>query len=67
MRAAALLVIFILSLLTAPLAVEAQQAGKVYRVCILRLVQPDAPQVEAFRQALRQFGYVDLKELDEEG
>jgi putative ABC transport system substrate-binding protein len=47
-------------LLTAPLAAEAQQAGKVYRVGLLwesPAVFPDA--IEAFRQGLRDLGYVE--------
>ena len=47
------------ALLSAPLAAEAQQAGKVYRVGFLwesPAVFPDA--IEAFRQGLRDLGYV---------
>ena len=47
-------------LLTAPLAAEAQQAGKVYCVGFLwdsPAVFPDA--IEAFRQGLRDLGYVE--------
>jgi hypothetical protein len=39
------------------LAVEAQQAGKVYRIGVL--ASGDSPTWEAFRQALRQLGYVE--------
>ncbi len=46
-----------LALLAAPLAAEAQQAGKVYRIGVLALA--DSPGWEAFRQALRQLGYVE--------
>jgi len=56
------LVGFTASLLTAPLAAEAQQAGKAYRIGILspfsRSFGP-APSFEAFRQTLRELGYVD--------
>src|SRR5262249_28218728 len=56
------LVGFTASLLTAPLAAEAQQAGKTYRIGILspfsRSFGP-APSFEAFRQTLRELGYVD--------
>jgi len=48
------------SLLAAPLAAEAQQAGKVYRVGFLwdsPTVFPDA--IEAFRRGLRDLGYVE--------
>ena len=44
-------------LLAAPLAVEAQPAGKVYRIGVL--AGEDSPSWEAFRQALRQLGYVE--------
>ena len=51
-------------LLTAPLAAEAQQAGKVYRVGFLW----DSPAafldaIEAFRQGLRDLGYVEGRNL----
>jgi putative ABC transport system substrate-binding protein len=46
-----------------PFAVEAQQTGKVYRVGVLRLGQADAPQVEAFRQGLRQLGHAEGQNL----
>jgi putative ABC transport system substrate-binding protein len=51
-------------LLTAPLAAEAQQAGKVYRVGFLwdsPAVFPDA--IEAFRQGLRDLGYVEGRNI----
>src|SRR5262245_17598252 len=47
-------------LLAAPLAVEAQEAGKVWRIGVL---SPGAPgrsaPLEAFRQGLRELGYVE--------
>jgi len=51
-------------LLTAPIAAEAQQAGKVYRVGFLW----DSPAafldaIEAFRQGLRDLGYVEGRNL----
>jgi putative ABC transport system substrate-binding protein len=46
-------------LLAVPLAAEAQQAGKVYRIGFLRLGQPNKDWVEAFQQGLRERGYVD--------
>src|SRR5216683_5007393 len=48
-------------LLAAPLAAEAQSAGKVPRIGVLVPVEPDDPKepnVSAFRQALRDLGYV---------
>ena len=52
-------------LLAAPLAAEAQQTGKVYRVgIILGGGRPDTVQVaEAFRQGLRDLGYVEGRNL----
>ena len=49
-------------LLAAPLAGEAQQAGKVHRVGILTLVSAP-PFEEVFRQSLRDRGYLDGQNL----
>jgi putative ABC transport system substrate-binding protein len=49
-------------LLAAPLAAEAQQAGKVPRLGVLVVSEPESPtepNVGAFRQGLRDLGYVD--------
>jgi len=48
-----------LALLAAPLAVEAQQPGKVYRIGFLRGGQPPTVWVDGFQQGLRERGYVD--------
>jgi putative ABC transport system substrate-binding protein len=51
-----------LSLLAAPLASEAQQAGKVYRIGLLDYSAPDSARLAwwtAFRQQMRQLGYVE--------
>ena len=48
-------------LLAAPLAAEAQQPGKVWRVGVLLAF--DSPNVEAFRQELRKLGYVEGRNL----
>ena len=47
-------------LLVAPLAAEAQQAGKVYRIGYLGTSSLSLEQhlVEAFRQRLRELGYI---------
>ena len=48
-------------LVAAPLAAEAQQTGKVYRVGFLwdsPTMFPDA--IEAFRRGLRDLGYVEV-------
>ena len=47
-------------LLTAPLVAEAQPAGKVYRIGVLETkVALNAANLEAFRQGLRELGYVE--------
>jgi putative ABC transport system substrate-binding protein len=48
-----------LGLLTAPLAAEAQPAGKVYRIGFLRAGPPPKTWVEAFQQGLQERGYID--------
>jgi ABC-type uncharacterized transport system substrate-binding protein len=55
-----------LSILVAPLAAEGQQATKVYRIGWLSpgFPRPDHdPPVDAFRQGLREFGYVEGQNL----
>jgi ABC-type uncharacterized transport system substrate-binding protein len=54
---AALLLAVTLGLLAAPLAAEAQQPSKVPRLGVL--VNADSARIEAFRQGLREHGYVD--------
>lgn len=48
-----------------PLALRAQQAGKVYRIGFLGLVSAttQAKRVEALREGLRQFGYVEGRNI----
>ena len=46
-------------LLAAPLAAEAEQAGKTPLIGFLRSGSPPDPFVEAFRQGLRELGYVE--------
>jgi putative tryptophan/tyrosine transport system substrate-binding protein len=61
-----LLVTLTLGFLVAPLAAEVQQATKVYRIGWLSpgFPCPDhAPPVDAFRQGLREFGYVEGQNL----
>jgi len=50
-----------LSLLAAPLAADAQQAGKVPRIGFLSLTSPSdrPPLLDAFRQGLRELGWVE--------
>ena len=47
------------ALLTAPLAAEAQQAGKVYRIGFLRNGPPPETFVEGLRKGLRELGYAE--------
>ncbi len=63
LRTVRLIVILALGILLAPLAAEAQQAGKVYRIGFLQSSPPAIPGVasllEAFRQGLREGGWVE--------
>ncbi len=62
-RVAALVLIVLVAVLI-PLAAEAQQAGKVYRIGYLTpRSAPLGPRDEAFRQALGQLGYVEGQNL----
>ncbi|MBI3007479.1 MAG: ABC transporter substrate-binding protein [candidate division NC10 bacterium] len=49
----------VLVLFTAPVAAEAQQASKVARIGYLSSHSPERFRVEAFRQALHEFGWVE--------
>src|ERR1700756_2239338 len=52
------------ALLAAPLAAEAQPAGKTSRIGVLmNLYPPDADPPQALRQALRDLGYVEGQNL----
>ena len=53
------IVLLILSLLVAPLAAEAQPAGKMPRIGVLAPGTPAGPWVNAFRQGLHALGYVE--------
>ncbi len=52
-----------LALLAAPLAAEAQPAAKVYRIGYVRAETPPAGDIEAFRQGLREHGYLEGKNV----
>jgi putative tryptophan/tyrosine transport system substrate-binding protein len=56
-------VLLILTILAAPLAVEAQQAGKVPRVGFLGGVPRSDPGFRAFEARLRKLGYVDGRSI----
>jgi putative tryptophan/tyrosine transport system substrate-binding protein len=59
------LVILTLSLMLAPYAAEAQQAGRVHRIAFLGSTSPSsyASQMKAFREGLRELGYVEGQNL----
>ncbi len=60
LRLTALIVTLALGLLVAPLAAEAQQAGKVPRIGFLFYGSPGpSPELDAFRQGLRELGYIE--------
>ena len=54
-----IIVTFVLALFWAPLAVQAQQRGKIPLVGVLRPTSPTDPLTEAFWQGLRDLGYVE--------
>ncbi len=67
LRTIALIVTLALGLLAGPLPAEAQKAGKVYRIGILRSGSSSsylyAPQHKILRQGLRELGYIEGKNL----
>ncbi len=66
-RTIGLIVILALNILLVPLAAEAQQAGKVFRIAIFMTVPPTDPAAsalqEALLQGLRDLGYVEGKNI----
>src|ERR1043165_3973933 len=56
-------VLALLALGAMPLAVEAQQAGKIYRIGFLRRTAPEPAAFEAFRQGLRDLGYIETQNV----
>jgi putative ABC transport system substrate-binding protein len=64
MRRNGLAVVLALGLLAAPLAVEAQQVGKVPRLGVLLYGTPnDDPNLPAFRLGLSELGYVEPRTI----
>jgi putative ABC transport system substrate-binding protein len=63
MRRIGLAVILVVSLTLALAAAEAQQTAKIHRVGLLLTGTPPDPNVEAFREALRELGYVEGQNL----
>jgi len=62
MRLIGLAVVLILGITLAPLAAEAQHAAKVARIGYL-VLSLDAPRLGAFRQGLRDLGYIEGRNL----
>ncbi len=64
-RSIGLTVTLALAIFLAPLAAEAQQAGKIYRIGLLLALSPELVQavLDAFRQGLRDLGYVEGKNI----
>ena len=60
-RGVALVAVLAVSLLAAPVAADAQQAGRVPRIGVLSLTSPSdrPPLLDAFRQRLRELGWVE--------
>lgn len=58
-RALVSIMVVALALLAAPLTTEAQPAAKVYRIGYVRAETPPPVDIEAFRQGLREYGYVE--------
>ena len=65
LRPVTLVVTLVLGLLAGPLPAEAQQAGEVYRVGVLRFSpRPPTSSIHvAFRQKLHELGYVEGQNL----
>ena len=60
-----LIVMLALGILVAPLAAGAQPAGKVYRIGVLETTSAavNVPNLDAFRQGLRELGYIEGQNL----
>ena len=59
LRSAGLPLLVILGLLAAPVTVEGQQAGKIHRIGVLSPGSSPPGSLEAFREGLRDLGYVE--------
>ena len=60
---AALAVGVAVAILVAPFAAKAQETGKAARIGMLRQGSPPDPNVEAFKQGLRELGYVEGRNI----
>jgi len=64
LRSAGLPLLFILGLLAAPLAAEAQPAGKVYRIGLFHVgLDHVPPSLESLRQGLKTLGYEEGRNM----
>ncbi len=65
LRTMGLISVLVLGLLAGPLPAEAQQPGKVYRVGVLLSASSAVTEsyIDAFRQGLRELGYVEEKNV----
>ena len=52
-------ILIALAIMSAPLSVEAQQAGRPARIGVLCSIPCQGPAVNAFRRALRELGYIE--------
>jgi len=50
-------------MLLAPLAAEARQTGKVYRIGLITTLSPDHPWIEPLRDGLRELGWIEGQNL----
>jgi putative ABC transport system substrate-binding protein len=60
---AALAAMLAFGILVAPLAAEAQKPGKPHRIGFLRTSAPPDAYIEAFRQGLKELGYIEGKNI----
>jgi putative ABC transport system substrate-binding protein len=62
-KAKAAALVLVLAILTTPLAVEPQQAGKVYRLGYLSSNPPETFRIDVLRQALHDLGWIERRNL----
>lgn len=62
-RTICLIVTLIIGLLAAPMSVDAQQVGKMYRIGYLRSTAGPGEREEAFRQGLRDLGWTEAQNI----
>ena len=62
-KVTALSMVIAMVLLAVAIVAEAQQSGKVPRIGIVFIGGRDQPHLESFKQGLREFGYVEGKNI----